>query len=388
MKAGAAGRRPTTARGGGKDSAWLPLEYAVSAGGNMPTHRIAVIPGDGIGKEVVPEGLRALEAAGRRHGIDFAFTHFDWNCDYYAKHGRMMPEDWFEQLSGFEAIYYGAVGWPATVPDHVSLWGSLIQFRRRFDQYVNLRPCRLMPGIPSPLAGRKPGDIDFVVVRENTEGEYSSVGGRMYEGTEREVVFQESVFSRKGVDRIVKFAFELARTRPRKKVTSATKSNGISITMPFWDERFRALAAQYPDIATDAYHIDILTAHFVQRPQIFDVVVGSNLFGDILSDLGPAVCGTIGIAPSANLNPERDFPSLFEPVHGSAPDIAGKGIANPIGQIWSGAMMLEFLGHPAAAAAVVAAIERTLADPAAPRTPDLGGRATTVELGRTIAAAI
>jgi tartrate dehydrogenase/decarboxylase / D-malate dehydrogenase len=354
----------------------------------MPTHRIAVIPGDGIGKEVVPEGLRALEAAGRRHGIDFAFTHFDWNCDYYAKHGRMMPEDWFEQLSGFEAIYYGAVGWPATVPDHVSLWGSLIQFRRRFDQYVNLRPCRLMPGIPSPLAGRKPGDIDFVVVRENTEGEYSSVGGRMYEGTEREVVFQESVFSRKGVDRIVKFAFELARTRPRKKVTSATKSNGISITMPFWDERFRAMAAQYPDIATDAYHIDILTAHFVQRPQIFDVVVGSNLFGDILSDLGPAVCGTIGIAPSANLNPERDFPSLFEPVHGSAPDIAGKGIANPIGQIWSGAMMLEFLGHPAAAAAVVAAIERTLADPAAPRTPDLGGRATTVELGRTIAAAI
>jgi tartrate dehydrogenase/decarboxylase/D-malate dehydrogenase len=354
----------------------------------MPTHRIAVIPGDGIGKEVVPEGLRALEAAGRRHGIDFAFTQFDWNCDYYARHGRMMPEDWFEQLSGFEAIFYGAVGWPATVPDHVSLWGSLIQFRRRFDQYVNLRPCRLMPGIPSPLAGRKPGDIDFVVVRENTEGEYSSVGGRMYEGTEREIVFQESVFSRKGVDRIVKFAFELARTRPRKKVTSATKSNGIAITMPFWDERFRAVAAQYPDIATDAYHIDILTAHFVQRPQIFDVVVGSNLFGDILSDLGPAVCGTIGIAPSANLNPEHAFPSLFEPVHGSAPDIAGKGIANPIGQIWSGALMLEFLGHKAAADGVVAAIERTLADPAAPRTPDLGGRATTVELGRAIADAI
>jgi tartrate dehydrogenase/decarboxylase/D-malate dehydrogenase len=354
----------------------------------MPTHRIAVIPGDGIGKEVVPEGLRALEAAGRRHGVDFAFTEFDWNCDYYARHGRMMPEDWFEQLSGYEAIYYGAVGWPATVPDHVSLWGSLIQFRRRFDQYVNLRPCRLMPGIPSPLAGRKPGDIDFVVVRENTEGEYSSVGGRMYEGTEREVVFQESVFSRKGVDRIVKFAFDLAQARPRKKLTSATKSNGISITMPFWDERFRAMAAQYPDVATDSYHIDILTAHFVQRPQIFDVVVGSNLFGDILSDLGPAVCGTIGIAPSANLNPERDFPSLFEPVHGSAPDIAGRGVANPIGQIWSGALMLEFLGHRAAADAMVAAIERTLADPAAPRTPDLGGRATTAELGRAIAAAI
>ena len=346
----------------------------------MPTHRIAVIPGDGIGKEVVPEGLRALEAAGRRHGIDFAFTHFDWNCDYYARHGRMMPEDWFEQLSGFEAIYYGAVGWPATVPDHVSLWGSLIQFRRRFDQYVNLRPCRLMPGIPSPLAGRKPGDIDFVVVRENTEGEYSSVGGRMYEGTEREVVFQESVFSRKGVDRIVKFAFELARTRPRKKVTSATKSNGISITMPFWDERFRAMAAQYPDIATDAYHIDILTAHFVQRPQIFDVVVGSNLFGDILSDLGPAVCGTIGIAPSANLNPERDFPSLFEPVHGSAPDIAGKGIANPLAAIRSAAMMLEFLGETAAAAKIEKAVYDCVVEGKV-RTPDMGGSATTAQVG-------
>ncbi|MCL4762371.1 MAG: tartrate dehydrogenase, partial [Burkholderiales bacterium] len=296
----------------------------------MATHRIAVIPGDGIGKEVVPEGLRVLEAAGKRFGITWRFEQFDWNCDYYAKHGRMMPEDWFPTLAGFEAIFYGAVGWPASVPDHVSLWGSLIQFRRRFDQYVNLRPCRLMPGIPSPLADRRPGDIDFVVVRENTEGEYSSVGGRMYEGTEREIVFQESVFSRAGVDRIMKYAFELARTRARRKVTSATKSNGIAITMPFWDERFAAAKARYPDVATDAYHIDILTAHFVARPQIFDVVVGSNLFGDILSDLGPAVCGTIGIAPSANINPERTFPSLFEPVHGSAPDIAGKGIANPI----------------------------------------------------------
>jgi tartrate dehydrogenase/decarboxylase/D-malate dehydrogenase len=354
----------------------------------MSTHRIAVIPGDGIGKEVVPEGLRALEAAGRRFGIGFEWTEFDWSCDYYGKHGRMMPEGWFETLSPFPAIFYGAVGWPATVPDHVSLWGSLIQFRRRFDQYVNLRPCRLMPGIPTPLANRKPGDIDFVVVRENTEGEYSSVGGRMFEGTEREIVFQESVFSRKGVDRIVRFAFELARTRPRRKVTSATKSNGISITMPFWDERFRAIARDYPDIATDQYHIDILTAHFVRQPQVFDVVVGSNLFGDILSDLGPAVCGTIGIAPSANINPERTFPSLFEPVHGSAPDIAGKGIANPIGQIWSGALMLEFLGHKDAADAVVAAIERVLADPKAPRTPDIGGKATTGDLGRAIAAAI
>jgi tartrate dehydrogenase/decarboxylase/D-malate dehydrogenase len=354
----------------------------------MARHRIAVIPGDGIGKETVPEGLRALEAAAARFGVDFEWQHFDWSCDYYLKHGKMMPDDWFEQLSPFEAIFYGAVGWPAQVPDHVSLWGSLLQFRRRFDQYVNLRPCKLMPGIATPLANRKPGDIDFVVVRENTEGEYSSVGGRMFEGTDREIVFQESVFSRKGVDRILRFAFELARTRPAKHVTSATKSNGIAITMPFWDERFRAMAAQYPDIRVDQFHIDILTAHFVRRPEIFDVVVGSNLFGDILSDLGPAVCGTIGIAPSANLNPERVHPSLFEPVHGSAPDIAGKGIANPIGQIWSGALMLEFLGHPEAAAAVSAAIERLLANPAAPRTPDIGGNARTVDLGRAIASEI
>ncbi|MFO1314125.1 MAG: tartrate dehydrogenase [Burkholderiales bacterium] len=354
----------------------------------MAAHRIAVIAGDGIGKEVMPEGMRVVEAAARRFGVALAPTSFDWSCDYYAKHGKMMPDDWFAQLSAFEAIYYGAVGWPATVPDHVSLWGSLILFRRGFDQYVNLRPCKLMPGIPSPLASRKPGDIDFVVVRENTEGEYSSVGGRMFEGTDREIVFQESVFSRKGVDRVMRFAFDCARTRPAKHVTSATKSNGISITMPYWDERFRAVAADYPDVRADQYHIDILTAHFVQRPERFDVVVGSNLFGDILSDLGPAVCGTIGIAPSANLNPERRFPSLFEPVHGSAPDIAGKGIANPIGQIWSGALMLDFLGHQDAASAIVAAIERVLADPSAPRTPDLGGRATTADVGRAVADAL
>jgi len=354
----------------------------------MATHRIAVIAGDGIGREVMPEGLRVVEAAARKFGIDLACTSFDWSCDYYAKHAKMMPDDWFEQLTPFAAIYYGAVGWPATVPDHVSLWGSLIQFRRRFDQYVNLRPCKLMPGIPSPLANRKPGDIDFVVVRENTEGEYSSVGGRMFEGTDREIVFQESVFSRKGVDRIMRFAFEYARTRPAKHLTSATKSNGISITMPYWDERFRVIAADYPDIRADQFHIDILSAHFVARPERFDVVVGSNLFGDILSDLGPAVCGTIGIAPSANMNPERAFPSLFEPVHGSAPDIAGQGIANPIGQIWSGALMLDFLGHRAAGDAIVAAIERVLADAGSPRTPDLGGRASTADLGRAIAQAL
>jgi tartrate dehydrogenase/decarboxylase/D-malate dehydrogenase len=354
----------------------------------MDAHRIAVIPGDGIGKEVMPEGLRVIDAAGRKHGVRFDWDHLPWSCDYYAQHGRMMPEDWFERIRDHAAIYFGAVGWPATVPDHISLWGSLIQWRRRFDQYVNMRPCRLMPGITSPLANRKPGDIDFVVVRENTEGEYSSVGGRMFEGTERETVFQQTVFTRKGVDRILRFAFELAKTRKARHVTSATKSNGISITMPYWDERFAAMSKQYPDIRVDQYHIDILSAHFVQRPERFDVVVGSNLFGDILSDLGPAVCGTIGIAPSANINPEREFPSTFEPVHGSAPDIAGKGIANPIGQIWSGAMMLEHLGHRDAAASVMRAIESVLSDRSAPHTPDIGGKASTADVGEAIASAI
>jgi tartrate dehydrogenase/decarboxylase / D-malate dehydrogenase len=354
----------------------------------VPTHKIAVVPGDGIGKEVIPEGLRVLDAVARKFALDLKLDHFDWSCDYYMKHGTMMPDDWKEQIGRHDAIYFGAVGWPATVPDHVSLWGSLIKFRRDFDQYVNLRPCRLMPGMRTPLAERKPGDIDFFVVRENTEGEYSSVGGRMYEGTEREIVFQQSVFSRKGVDRILKFAFELARKRPKKHLTSATKSNGISITMPYWDERVEAMGAHYPDVRRDKFHIDILSAHFVQHPDWFDVVVASNLFGDILSDLGPACTGTIAIAPSGNINPERAFPSLFEPVHGSAPDIYGKGIANPIGAIWAAAMMLEHLGHPEAGAAIVKAIE-TVLDPksGAPRTPDLGGKALTADLGKAIAAA-
>jgi tartrate dehydrogenase/decarboxylase / D-malate dehydrogenase len=357
----------------------------------MTTHRIAVIAGDGIGKEVVPEGLRVLDAVARKFGIDFQWDHFDFaSCDYYAKYGQMMPDNWKDQIGGHDAIFFGAVGWPDTVPDHVSLWGSLLKFRREFDQYVNLRPCRLMPGIPSPLANRKPGDIDFYVVRENTEGEYSSVGGKMYEGTEREIVFQESVFSRKGVDRILKFAFELAQQRPKKHLTSATKSNGISITMPYWDERVELMAASFPDVAWDKYHIDILTAHFVRNPDRFDVVVASNLFGDILSDLGPACTGTIAIAPSANINPERLYPSLFEPVHGSAPDIAGKGIANPIGQIWCGAMMLEHLGYPEAGASVLQAIEKVLgAGPQhAPLTSDMGGTAGTSDLGHAIAAAL
>jgi tartrate dehydrogenase/decarboxylase/D-malate dehydrogenase len=353
--------------------------------------KIAVIAGDGIGPEVMPEGLRVLRAAAERFGLALRFDEFDFaHCRYYAQHGDMMPPDWKAQIGGHDAIFFGAVGWPATVPDHVSLWGSLLKFRREFDQYVNLRPARLLPGVRSPLVDRqgnplKPGDIDMWIVRENTEGEYSSVGGRMYAGTEREIVIQETVMSRVGVDRVLRFAFELAAQRSRAKLTSATKSNGIAITMPYWDERVAAMAAQFPSVTVDQFHIDILCAHFVQRPQHFDVVVASNLFGDILSDLGPACTGTIAVAPSANLNPTRQWPSLFEPVHGSAPDIAGKGIANPIGQIWAGAMMLDFLGHRAAHDAVMAAIEAVLADPAAPKTPDLGGSAGCEALGRAIA---
>jgi len=351
----------------------------------MTKYRVALIPGDGIGKEVVPEGVRVLEAAGRKYGIDFAWDELPWSCEYYAKQGRMMPEDGLQRIRHHDAIFLGAVGFPG-VPDHVSLWGLLIPIRRRFRQYANLRPVRLMPGVPSPLRDRKPGEIDFYIVRENNEGEYSSIGGRMYEGTDEEVVIQESTFTRRGVDRILKFAFELAKSRPKKHLTSATKSNGITITMPYWDERVAAMSAKYPDVKVDKFHIDILTVHFVLHPQWFDVVVGSNLFGDILSDLGPGVTGTIGIAPSANLNPEREYPSMFEPVHGSAPDIAGKKIANPIGQIWSGAMMLEHLGRKDAADAIVKAIELVLME--GPRTRDMAGNASTEEVGKAIASAV
>ncbi|HEX2137925.1 MAG TPA: tartrate dehydrogenase [Microvirga sp.] len=351
-------------------------------------YRIAVIPGDGIGKEVMPEGVRVLEAAAKRFGFELRQDWFDFSSyDYYEKHGRMLPEDWKERIGGHDALFFGAVGWPEKMPDHVSLWGSLLQFRREFDQYINLRPVRLMPGVPCPLANRKPGDIDFWVVRENTEGEYSSIGGRMFPGTEREFAIQETVMTRIGIDRVLKFAFDLAQRRPKKHLTSATKSNGIFITMPYWDERVEAMAARYPDVAWDKYHIDILTAHFVLHPDWFDVVVASNLFGDILSDLGPACTGTIGIAPSANINPDGGFPSLFEPVHGSAPDIAGQGIANPVGQIWSGAMMLEHLGEADAAGAIVTAIERTLAEPAT-RTRDLRGQADTQACGKAVAEAL
>ncbi|WP_192035015.1 tartrate dehydrogenase [Halomonas sp. YLGW01] len=350
-------------------------------------HRIAVLAGDGIGTEVMPEGVRALEAAAERFGIALELEHFDFaSCDYYLEHGQMLPDDWHATLSRFDAIFYGAIGWPAKVPDHISLWGSLLKFRREFDQYVNLRPCRLLPGIESPLAGRAPGDIDFYVVRENTEGEYSSVGGTMFEGTDREVVIQETVMTRHGVDRVLKYAFELAQSRPRKKLTSATKSNGIAITMPWWDSRVAAMGERYPEVDVDQFHIDILTANFVLHPDWFDVVVASNLFGDILSDLGPACTGTIGVAPSANINPEGTFPSLFEPVHGSAPDIAGRGIANPIGQIWSGAMMLEHLGYQEAADAIVAAFEAVLAEgDSTVLTPDLKGTGSTQALGQAIA---
>jgi tartrate dehydrogenase/decarboxylase / D-malate dehydrogenase len=351
----------------------------------MKDYKIAVIPGDGIGREVVPEGVRVLEAAAARHGLRLKWQEFPWSCDWYKAHGRMCPEDAPDTLRKFDAVYFGAVGNPALVPDHIAVWGLLINFRRWFDLYVNLRPVRLFEGMPCPLAGRKPGDIDYVVIRENTEGEYGNVGGRMYEGTDREVVTQLSTFSRKGTDRIMKYAFELARTR-KKHLTSATKSNGISITMPYWDERFAEMGKKFTDVKTDQYHVDGLTIQMVLNPDRFDVIVASNLFGDILSDLGPATAGTIGIAASGNINPERSAPSIFEPVHGSAPDIAGRKIANPIAAIWSGAMMLEHLGHPEAAADIVRAIERVIIE--GPHTPDMKGKASTADVGAAVADAV
>jgi tartrate dehydrogenase/decarboxylase/D-malate dehydrogenase len=348
--------------------------------------KIAVIPGDGIGKEVMPEGIRVLEAACEKFNIDIKLEWFDWSCETWLETGRMMPEDGIETLSKFDAIYLGAVGFP-TVPDHISLWGLLIPIRREFEQYINLRPVRLFDGVKCPLAGKKPGDIEFYVVRENCEGEYSNIGGRIYQGSEHEVVVQQSVFTKRGVDRVLEYAFNLAQSRPRKKITSATKSNGIIHSMPFWDECVEEWAEKYPDIEVSKNHIDILTANFVNKPESFDVVVGSNLFGDILSDLGPGVTGTIAIAPSANLNPTNEFPSMFEPVHGSAPDIAGMGIANPIGMIWSGAMMLDHLGHKDAHDAIMLAIEEALKNQKN-LTPDMGGDATTEELGRSIAASV
>jgi tartrate dehydrogenase/decarboxylase/D-malate dehydrogenase len=352
----------------------------------MQQFNIAVIPGDGIGKEVVLEGLRTLERVGSLFGIDFRFQHFDWGCELYKKTGRLMPEDGMARLRDHDAIFFGAVGFPG-VPDHISLWGLLIPIRRELVQYVNLRPVRLLPGVIAPVRAQ-PGEIDFWVVRENCEGEYSQVGGRMFAGTPEEMVVQEAIFTRRGTDRILRYAFELAKTLPQKHVTSATKSNGIFHSMPFWDERFAAVSAEYPEIRTDQYHIDILAARFVMSPERFSVVVGSNLFGDILSDLGPGVTGTIGIAPSGNINPERIYPSMFEPVHGSAPDIAGRGIANPVGQIWSASMMLDHLGQTEAAAHIMRAIEAVLAGDRNILTPDLHGKGTTRGMGDAILAAM
>src|SRR4051812_48102626 len=351
----------------------------------MHEHKIAVIPGDGIGREVTPEGVRVLEAVGAKHGLRLHWQEFPWSCDWYKAHGKMCPDDAPEILRKFDAVYFGAVGNPSLVPDHIAVWGLLINFRRWFDLYVNLRPVRLFEGMPCPLAGRKPGDIDYVVIRENTEGEYGNVGGRVYEGTDREIVMQQAVFSRKGTDRILKYAFELGRTR-KKHVTSATKSNGISITMPYWDERFALMAKNYPDVRTDQYHIDGLTIQRVLNPDRSDVLAPSTFLGDIIPALGPAPAGTIGIAASGNINPERTAPSIFEPVHGSAPDIAGRKIANPLATIWSGALMLEHLGHHEAAADILRAVEQVIID--GPHTPDMKGKASTSEVGAAVAEAV
>jgi tartrate dehydrogenase/decarboxylase/D-malate dehydrogenase len=352
----------------------------------MKTFEIAVIPGDGIGQEVIAAGIEVLEAVGASFGFTFKWQTYPWGCEYYTRTGRMMPEEGLEQLQPADAIFLGAVGYPG-VPDHVSLWDLLIPIRRAFRQYVNLRPVRLLRGITSPLVGRSAEDIDFYIVRENNEGEYSEIGGRLYRGTDMEMAVQETVFTRSGVDRVLRHAFELAQSRPKKHLTSATKSNGIIHTMPFWDERFAAVKTDYPDVRTDQYHIDILTAHFVQHPDWFDVVVASNLFGDILSDLGPAVAGGIGVAPSANLNPEREFPSMFEPVHGSAPDIAGKGVANPIATFWTASQMLAFLGEEEAAQRVMDAVEE-VTGAGVTLTPDLGGRASTQEVTKAVLAGL
>lgn len=348
----------------------------------MSHFNIAVIPGDGIGKEVIPEGLKVLQAAAKKHGVQLNFTHFDWSCETYHKTGRMMPEDGLEQLKAFDSIFLGAVGFPG-VPDHISLWGLLLPIRRAFNQYVNLRPVRLFAGLQSPLANKKAGDIDFYVVRENVEGEYSAIGGIQYEGTEDEVVLQQSVFTRKGTDRILKYAFELAQSREKKHLSSATKSNGLFHSMPYWDSRVAAMAEHYPEVKVDQFHIDIFTANLVRMPEFYDVIVGSNLFGDILSDLGPACTGTIAIAPSANINPEKNLPSMFEPVHGSAPDIAGQNIANPIGTIWAAAMMMQHLGHPEMHDTMMSAIETAIREGRA-LTRDMGGSASTQQLGQAI----
>jgi len=351
----------------------------------MQRYRIAVIPGDGIGQEVVPAGVEVLQAAGERlaaYALDLVW--FDWGCDYYLRHGRMMPADGLEILRDFDAIYFGACGFP-TVPDHISLGGLRLAICQGFDQYVCLRPARLLAGVASPLAGKRPGDIDIVVVRENTEGLYAGAGGRTHRGLPIEVATQIQVFTRVGVERIIRYAFDLARRRPRRHVTSATKANACPYTLGLWDELFAQVAGAYPDVTTDVQLVDSLAARCVNKPESLDVIVADNLFGDILSDITGALVGSLGLAPSANIDPERRYPSMFEPVHGSAPDIAGRGIANPIAAIWSGAMMLEFLGQEPAAGAILRAIEETLREGAV-RTPDLGGQATTRQMAAAVLA--
>jgi tartrate dehydrogenase/decarboxylase/D-malate dehydrogenase len=346
------------------------------------THRIAVIAGDGIGREVIPAGIAAIEAAARGHRASFEFTELPWGCDYYTRHGRMMDADGFETLTRFDAIYLGAIGDPK-VADHVAVWELLLPLRQRFQQYVNLRPMRLLPGLTSPLANRGPSDIDMVCVRENSEGEYAGLGGRLHVGTPHEVAEQSGLFTRHGIERILRYAFDVAAARPRRQLASATKSNALRHSMVLWDEVADSVATGYPTVTSRKYHVDALAARMVSHPQTIDVIVASNLFGDILTDIGSAISGSLGIAPGANINPERTYPSMFEPIHGSAPDIAGKGIANPIGAIWAGAMMLDHLGHRDLHDRVLGAVERVVASGKS-RTPDLGGEATTEELANAI----
>jgi len=350
----------------------------------MRHYSIALIPGDGIGVDVIREGKKVLDTICEIHGgISLQYENFDWSCEYFAKHGKMMPDNGLDILKNFDSIYLGAVGYPG-VPDHVSLWGLLLPIRRAFEQYINIRPVKLLRGITSPLAGRGPDALDFIVIRENNEGEYSNIGGRMYEGTSLDMAIQNSVFTRTGVERVLRYAFQLAQEKgKRKRLTAATKSNGINHTMPFWDEYVQKIGLEYPDVKTDIVHIDALCAFFVSKPDVFDVVVASNLFGDILTDLGAAIVGGLGIAPSANINPEKKYPSMFEPVHGSAPDIAGKGIANPIAAIWCASMILEHFGEYQSAHAIMEAIQSVLEEGLV-LTPDLGGRATTEEVGNHI----
>jgi tartrate dehydrogenase/decarboxylase/D-malate dehydrogenase len=348
----------------------------------VATKSIAVIPGDGIGKEVIPAGLAALEAATRGANLTLTFTELPWGCEYYLAHRRMMEEDGFTRLARFDAIYLGAIGAPG-VPDHISVWELLLPLRQRFDQYVNLRPMRLLPGLTSPLANRGATDIDMVCVRENSEGEYAGLGGRVHVGTPHEVAEQTGVFTRRGIERLVKYGFELAAQRPRRMLASATKSNAMQHSMVLWDEVTDCLRREYPAVGFTKYHADALAARMITNPGSVDVIVASNLFGDILTDVGAAISGSLGIAPGANINPERRFPSMFEPIHGSAPDIAGKGIANPIGAIWAGAMMMDHLGRRDLHDRMLGAIERVVAS-GKDRTPDLGGNAKTKDLAGAI----